>query len=88
MKCYESRGKFRFPPSTSRLYLPCICDNSDADNCRIGCMLQGAWFNAATVLVGGVVPSVKPNVARPLRFIRLVSLLSLTDSIKLMRAVP
>jgi len=38
---------------------------------RIGCMLQGNWFNAAVVLVPGITSSVKPKVERPLRFLRL-----------------
>lgn len=36
-------------------------------------MLQGAWFNAATLLVAGIQATVKPNSMRPLRFVRLVS---------------
>jgi hypothetical protein len=36
-------------------------------------MLQGAWFNAATLLSSGIQATVKPNATRPLRFVRLVS---------------
>lgn len=35
-------------------------------------MLQGSWFNSAIVIVPGISPSVKPNQAKPLRFLRLV----------------
>ncbi|WWC63902.1 uncharacterized protein I303_106507 [Kwoniella dejecticola CBS 10117] len=38
---------------------------------RIGCMLQGGWFNSAMVIIPGVFPSVKPNAQKPLRFLRL-----------------
>ncbi|WVR08927.1 hypothetical protein IAU60_005986 [Kwoniella sp. DSM 27419] len=38
---------------------------------RIGCMLQGGWFNSAAVIVQGVNISVRPNAGRPLRFLRL-----------------
>lgn len=45
---------------------------SVADEDRIGCMLQGAWFNAANVIVHGVTVSAKPSSSKPLRFLRLV----------------
>ncbi|RSH95186.1 hypothetical protein EHS25_000272 [Saitozyma podzolica] len=38
---------------------------------RIGCMLQGAWFNAANVIVQGVTVSARPSSSKPLRFLRL-----------------
>ncbi|KAK6906154.1 hypothetical protein I203_100138 [Kwoniella mangroviensis CBS 8507] len=38
---------------------------------RIGCMLQGGWFNSAQVIVPGVMSSVRPNAQKPLRFLRL-----------------
>lgn len=36
-------------------------------------MLQGAWFNAANVIVQGVTVSARPSSSKPLRFLRLVS---------------
>lgn len=39
----------------------------------IGCMLQGAWFNAATLIVNGLTPSHRPSSQKPFRFVRLVS---------------
>ncbi|KAK4688356.1 hypothetical protein P7C73_g1754, partial [Tremellales sp. Uapishka_1] len=38
---------------------------------RIGCMLQGSWFNSAKVILPGVHCIMKPNSAKPLRFLRL-----------------
>nr|XP_031861447.1 uncharacterized protein CI109_003051 [Kwoniella shandongensis]KAA5528519.1 hypothetical protein CI109_003051 [Kwoniella shandongensis] len=38
---------------------------------RVGCMLQGSWFNSANVIVPGISPSAKPNSSKPLRFLRL-----------------
>ncbi|WWC91077.1 uncharacterized protein L201_006018 [Kwoniella dendrophila CBS 6074] len=38
---------------------------------RIGCMLQGGWFNSAMVNVPDILSNVKPNAQRPLRFLRL-----------------
>ncbi|RXK38189.1 hypothetical protein M231_04563 [Tremella mesenterica] len=40
---------------------------------RIGCMLQGSWFNAATILIPGIQVGSKPNSSKPLRFLRLSS---------------
>lgn len=40
---------------------------------RVGCMLQGGWFNAARLLVPGMVVMAKANPSKPLRFLRLVS---------------
>lgn len=34
-------------------------------------MLQGSWFNSAVVINSGVTSSVRPNQAKPLRFLRL-----------------
>ena len=47
------------------------CRKIDAGR-RIGCMLQGSWFNSAVVINSGVTSSVRPNQAKPLRFLRLV----------------
>ncbi|ALO68970.1 hypothetical protein CNF00450 [Cryptococcus deneoformans JEC21] len=38
---------------------------------RVGCMLQGGWFNAARLLVPGMVVMAKANPSKPLRFLRL-----------------
>ncbi|WWC72975.1 uncharacterized protein I206_106939 [Kwoniella pini CBS 10737] len=38
---------------------------------RIGCMLQGGWFNSALLNVPGISSSVRPNAQKPLRFMRL-----------------
>lgn len=40
---------------------------------RVGCMLQGGWFNAASLLVPGVAVMARANPSKPLRFLRLVS---------------
>ncbi len=47
---------------------------------RIGCMLQGSWFNPAILIVIGITSSAKPNQAKPLRFLRLVSEYWLNDT--------
>jgi len=36
-------------------------------------MLQGAWFNAANLIVDGLTPSHRPSSQKPFRFVRLVS---------------
>lgn len=54
------------------LLIPTVC----ADSHRIGCMLQGAWFNAATLIVNGLTPSHRASSQKPFRFVRLVGLLS------------
>lgn len=38
---------------------------------RVGCMLQGGWFNAASLLVPGVAVMARANPSKPLRFLRL-----------------
>ncbi|WVQ73600.1 hypothetical protein IAR50_003179 [Cryptococcus sp. DSM 104548] len=38
---------------------------------RVGCMLQGSWFNSATLLVPGITTVAKPTASKPLRFLRL-----------------
>ncbi|WVF65412.1 hypothetical protein IAT40_000139 [Kwoniella sp. CBS 6097] len=38
---------------------------------RVGCMLQGGWFNTASVNVSGISTSVRANSSKPLRFLRL-----------------
>jgi engulfment/cell motility protein 1 len=45
----------------------------NADVGRIGCMLQGAWFNAANLIINGLTPSHRPSPQKPFRFVRLVS---------------
>ena len=40
-------------------------------------MLQGSWFNSASVLDPSISPNAKATSARPLRFVRLVRLLFL-----------
>lgn len=40
---------------------------------RVGCMLQGGWFNAASLLVPDVAVMARANPSKPLRFLRLVS---------------
>lgn len=40
---------------------------------RVGCMLQGGWFNAASLLVPNVAVMARANPSKPLRFLRLVS---------------
>jgi len=52
----------------------------NADIGRIGCMLQGAWFNAANLIINGLTPSHRPSPQKPFRFVRLVSY-SLTHDI-------
>lgn len=42
------------------------------DEKRIGCMLQGAWFNAATLITAGATASVRSSNQKPFRFVRLV----------------
>lgn len=39
---------------------------------RIACMLQGSWFNAASLIINGLTPSIRPSSQRPFRFVRLV----------------
>lgn len=39
---------------------------------RVGCMLQGGWFNAASLLVPDVAVMARANPSKPLRFLRLV----------------
>jgi hypothetical protein len=36
-------------------------------------MLQGAWFNAANLIINGLTPSHRPSPQKPFRFVRLVS---------------
>ncbi|WVO22443.1 uncharacterized protein IAS62_003773 [Cryptococcus decagattii] len=38
---------------------------------RVGCMLQGGWFNAASLLVPDVAVMARANPSKPLRFLRL-----------------
>ncbi|KIR63916.1 hypothetical protein I314_02697 [Cryptococcus bacillisporus CA1873] len=38
---------------------------------RVGCMLQGGWFNAASLLVPNVAVMARANPSKPLRFLRL-----------------
>ncbi|ORY33129.1 hypothetical protein BCR39DRAFT_521383 [Naematelia encephala] len=38
---------------------------------RIGCMLQGGWFNVARVISPGITATVKAYPAKPVRFMRL-----------------
>ncbi|KIR28517.1 hypothetical protein I309_02441 [Cryptococcus deuterogattii LA55] len=38
---------------------------------RVGCMLQGGWFNAASLLVPDVAVTARANPSKPLRFLRL-----------------
>lgn len=40
---------------------------------RVGCMLQGGWFNTASLLVPDVAVMARANPSKPLRFLRLVS---------------
>lgn len=44
-----------------------------ANSPRIGCMLQGAWFNAATLITAGPIASTRTSNQKPYRFVRLVS---------------
>lgn len=41
---------------------------------RVGCMLQGAWFNSSSVIVPGIISSHKAVPVKPLRYVKLVSL--------------
>ena len=50
-------------------------------------MLQGNWFNSAIVIVPGITPAVKPNHAKPLRFLRLVRGVPLSSRVCSLRAV-
>jgi hypothetical protein len=47
---------------------------------RVGCMIQGAWFNSASVIVNGIISSHKAVPAKPLRFVKLVSLFSAPET--------
>ncbi|ODN81097.1 hypothetical protein L202_03192 [Cryptococcus amylolentus CBS 6039] len=38
---------------------------------RVGCMLQGSWFNSATLLVPGITTIARPIANKPHRFLRL-----------------
>ncbi|WRT69192.1 uncharacterized protein IL334_006176 [Kwoniella shivajii] len=38
---------------------------------RIGCMLQGGWFNSAMVITPGLSSAMRANAQKPLRFLRL-----------------
>nr|ODO03704.1 hypothetical protein L204_00040 [Cryptococcus depauperatus CBS 7855] len=38
---------------------------------RIGCMLQGSWFNSATIVTPGLATVARPSHVKPLRFLRL-----------------
>nr|KIR86243.1 hypothetical protein I308_03187 [Cryptococcus tetragattii IND107] len=38
---------------------------------RVGCMLQGGWFNTASLLVPDVAVMARANPSKPLRFLRL-----------------